>query len=243
MEMQLYAGLDLGKKRDFTAIAVLEQATERRETVPGSHTFRDVRTYTVRQLDRVRQESYEAVADSVAGLMRLPAMRNATLAVDETGVGTAVTDMLRLRDLSPRAATITGGDKVTRDGHNYRIPKRDLVTTVNVLLESRRLKIPTALPLARTLADELHTFKVTISPLGHDSYGAGGEWREGQHDDLVLAVALAAWFGENTSSTSVIFTPPPRLDIDVNAGIDVRDLFDPEEDDMLSGWESYRSGE
>jgi hypothetical protein len=28
---------------------------------------------------------------------------------------------------------------------------------------------------------------------GHDSYG---QWREGQHDDLVLAVALAAWWAE-----------------------------------------------
>jgi hypothetical protein len=24
------------------------------------------------------------------------------------------------------------------------------------------------------------------------------DWREGQHDDMVLAVALAAWFGEAT---------------------------------------------
>jgi hypothetical protein len=28
---------------------------------------------------------------------------------------------------------------------------------------------------------------------GHDSYG---QWREGQHDDLVLAVALATWWAE-----------------------------------------------
>jgi hypothetical protein len=28
---------------------------------------------------------------------------------------------------------------------------------------------------------------------GHDSYGA---WREGTHDDLVLALACALWCGE-----------------------------------------------
>ena len=34
-----------------------------------------------------------------------------------------------------------------------------------------------------------------IDPItAHDSYGA---WREGQHDDLVLAVALAVWFAEH----------------------------------------------
>ena len=32
--------------------------------------------------------------------------------------------------------------------------------------------------------------------------GRGREWRDGAHDDLVLAVALAAWYGENAP------TPP-----------------------------------
>jgi hypothetical protein len=34
--------------------------------------------------------------------------------------------------------------------------------------------------------------KINIAT-GHDSYEA---WREGDHDDLVLAVALACWTGE-----------------------------------------------
>jgi len=38
------------------------------------------------------------------------------------------------------------------------------------------------------------SFKVKINlKTAHDSYEA---WREGQHDDLVLFVALAAWFAE-----------------------------------------------
>jgi hypothetical protein len=37
-------------------------------------------------------------------------------------------------------------------------------------------------------------FKVKIDPRSaHDSYSA---WREEDHDDLVLSVALAAWWGE-----------------------------------------------
>ncbi len=60
----------------------------------------------------------------------------------------------------------------------------------------------------QTLADELHNFKVTISALGHDSYGAGDGWREGAHDDLVLAVALAAWFGEQDKGSTYTATDP-----------------------------------
>jgi hypothetical protein len=41
-------------------------------------------------------------------------------------------------------------------------------------------------------------FKVKVNlATGHDSYEA---WRESVHDDLVLAVALACWHGENRSS-------------------------------------------
>ena len=69
-----------------------------------------------------------------------------------------------------------------------------------MLLQSARLKVAGSLPLAQTLVSELLTFRVKIDPLtAHDSYGA---WREGQHDDLVLALACGAWYGER-------WRPPP----------------------------------
>ena len=67
------------------------------------------------------------------------------------------------------------------------------MTTVAVLLEQRRLLIPPSLPLADLLTGELQAFKRKVTPAGSDSYAAG---REGPHDDLVLAVALAAWYRE-----------------------------------------------
>ena len=57
---------------------------------------------------------------------------------------------------------------------------------------------------------KVRAFKVSISLKGHDSYGNDvGMWRENAHDDLVLAVALAAWFGENAPARTVI--PPARV--------------------------------
>ncbi len=39
---------------------------------------------------------------------------------------------------------------------------------------------------------------MSTSLKGYDSYGNdAGQWRENPHDDLVLAVALTAWYGEN----------------------------------------------
>jgi hypothetical protein len=44
------------------------------------------------------------------------------------------------------------------------------------------------------LVKELLNFRVKINiSTAHDSYEA---WREGDHDDLVLSVALACWAGE-----------------------------------------------
>jgi hypothetical protein len=61
-------------------------------------------------------------------------------------------------------------------------------------MQNGQLKIAEALQLAPVLRRELLNFKVKINiATGHDSYEA---WREGDHDDLVLAVALACWCGE-----------------------------------------------
>jgi hypothetical protein len=44
------------------------------------------------------------------------------------------------------------------------------------------------------LVQELLGFEVRITSAGDDTYGA---WHAGANDDLVLAVALACWWGEH----------------------------------------------
>ena len=53
------------------------------------------------------------------------------------------------------------------------------------------LKVAGDLELWPTLRQELLTFRRKVSlATGHDSYE---HWRESDHDDLVLATALACW--------------------------------------------------
>jgi hypothetical protein len=47
--------------------------------------------------------------------------------------------------------------------------------------------------VAATLVRELQNFQVKITAAANETFGV---WRDGQHDDLVLAVALASWWGE-----------------------------------------------
>ena len=97
-------------------------------------------------------------------------------------------DLLRQAQLAPVAITITGGEAVVKEAWNrYRVPKRDLVSTMQVLLETGRLKVAAALPEAAMLVQELLAFQVKITSQGHATYG---DWREGRYDDLALAVAL-----------------------------------------------------
>jgi hypothetical protein len=103
--------------------------------------------------------------------------------------------------------TITGGHKAALDDYgNWLVPKKDLVSTVQVLLQSRRIKIAPALPDAQTLVQELLNFKLKVTISANDTLD---DWRAGVHDDLVLAVAIAAWEGERHGSCP----PPPKLNL------------------------------
>jgi hypothetical protein len=124
-------------------------------------------------------------------------LRHTALLVDKTGVGAAVVDHFWAAGVRPLSISIHGGAKVIPEPpevHGFRVPKRDLVSAVQVLLQNGRLKIAEGLELAPVLKKELLNFKVKIDPrTAHDSYE---HWREGGHDDLVLATALAAWYRE-----------------------------------------------
>jgi hypothetical protein len=62
-----------------------------------------------------------------------------------------------------------------------------------VLIQQWRLRIAASLPEAKTLTDELVGFRYTITQASNLTYEA---WREGAHDDLVLALSLAVWEAE-----------------------------------------------
>ena len=125
-----------------------------------------------------------------------------TLAVDAPGLGAPGVDLFKAERMAAtlEPIQITGGSDVTNEHGVTRVPKRDLVSTAQVALQNDRLKIVPTLPDAQTLTRELQNFQVKITDNAHDTYGA---WREGTHDDLVLAVALALWMGENGTDRTV----------------------------------------
>jgi hypothetical protein len=185
---RFHVGLDLGQASDYTAIAVVEEA--------GDDLY-------VRHLERFRHTLYPDVAHRVEALLDSPQLKgNADLVIDATGVGPAVTDIFSKRGRSFKAVKIHGGDTETREEGTYRVPKRNLVSALQAAMQTGTLKIASSLELAELLREELLNFRIKINiATGHDSYE---NWREGDHDDLVLAAAMAVWSARKPQPTMII---------------------------------------
>ncbi len=112
------------------------------------------------------------------------------LVVDAGGPGRPVVDAMRAAGLNPIAVSITSGKRMRRDESIVYLPKRELVRGLVTAFENGRLRIAKGLLLADALKGELQAFRVRFTAKGRDTYAA----RSGEHDDLVMAVALAVWF-------------------------------------------------
>jgi len=202
-----FVGLDLGQARDFSALADIERSEVAAGVDGGTREAVAERRYRLRFLERLDLGTPypQVVARAASVCAKLaPVARVARevpeLVVDATGVGRVVVDLLRwparrtaLADRAPYAlvpVTITSGDRVSLVEGFFRVPKRELVSALVVLLQSGSLAIASGLPLADALMSELLNFRMSVSAAGNDTYG---NWREAKNDDLVLAVALAAW--------------------------------------------------
>jgi hypothetical protein len=211
-----FLGLDLGQQRDPSALVAVER-TRRPDAAP---------LYTCRALHRwPLGQLYSQVVLDIAGRldMRLPQscaqpLHGSTLVIDGTGAGRPVVEMFRRASLPCKivALSITSGISVSLDAASgfYHVPKRELVSTLAALLHSGRLKIVPTLPDAEVLTRELETFKVKVTTAGNETFEA---WRERDHDDLVLALAIACWYAERCPPDVGDFPPwtdsdePPAL--------------------------------
>ena len=194
-------GVDLGQQQDFSAITITEKVLIQKDitALPDQDPEKIYDTrYNLRFIERPDLGTpYPDVVDRVRGICENPVIsRDHTLIVDATGVGRPVIDLMRREGLQPVPILITGGYKVAHDQitGEYSVPKRDLAFALQVVFQAQRIKIADGLQLADVLSLELQNFRMKIDrKTSHDSYEA---WREGEHDDIVLSVAMAIWYGE-----------------------------------------------
>lgn len=117
-----------------------------------------------------------------------------SLYADATGVGNPVVQMLREALSShPQASdcrlypiTFTHGDRYER--RTGSMGKAYLVSRLQVLLQTKRLKLPSTHPDVPTLVRELQDYEIRVDSNANDTYGA---FKVGTHDDLATALGLA----------------------------------------------------
>jgi hypothetical protein len=96
-------------------------------------------------------------------------------------------------------------------------PKVELVSKLQALLHAGQLKISRAMPEAAVLVRELQDFRVRYTDAGNATFNA----REGAHDHLVLALALAV-FGLSRRSTR-----PRRSEADLGEALKLGAILQP----------------
>jgi hypothetical protein len=202
-DVQHALGLDLGQSGDPSALTVVRQLTpyslekeRKRPHGPGIKVTKEHGTtrYEVVWIEQFDLGTpYTEIVERVAHVKGYPP-GDTPLALDATGVGAPVVDMFKEEGVIPKEITFTGGKKVKRDGHSFSVPKKDLATTVQTLLQTGRLKIAEELPHAGTLVREMKTFRVKIGASGHARFEHA---MEGDTDDILMSLACAIWFLES----------------------------------------------
>jgi hypothetical protein len=87
----------------------------------------------------------------------------------------------------------------------WKVGKGSLIETARQVLQEGRMTFDELMPMevlattpsVRTVYQALVTYPFEHVPVANEAFAA----REGEYDDLVLAVALACWFGEHCKKT------------------------------------------
>jgi hypothetical protein len=190
---RFFVGVDLGQSSDYTTIAIIERKELMGAWDGALWAHRKEISLRLRHIERIELgTTYPQVVQRIIQVTRRKELEGrCELVVDGSGVGRPVVDALVDADpgCEMMAVTATGGLEETRSGSNYMVPKRDLITGLQVLLQNGELGFAGGLKWRDALIEEMSSMEVKMTATGREQFGA----RSGGHDDLVAAVALACW--------------------------------------------------
>ena len=172
-------GVDLGQRRDFTAIVVDEQTEDDQ--------------HTIRHIERPRLGTpYPKIIKRVSQIRdRIQKQTDSTptIYIDSTGVGRPVVDEFQAKGVDVFPVTILAGDSVTIEGREIHAGKLALIARLDVLLADGRITWDGSTKEGKQLTSELHRFQLKVSQSGSLQLEA----ERNTHDDLVIALALAVF--------------------------------------------------
>lgn len=219
--MSYTLGVDLGTRQDYSALVLINRVERLQESraLPGTWQAESERrnVYNVYEIPLIERlplgVEYRQVIGRIKQILEFPQLwrQNVDIVVDATGVGFPVLQQMYNEQIQAIGVTITGGTSVNQNEIGYTVPKRDLVSALQVAAQSNRIKVSPQLKLADEFKEEVQAFRRRPTAARGETYDA----ESGKHDDMVLACALAIWYVERAHGYVV---PQP---------IDEKDTYDP----------------
>lgn len=184
-------GLDLGQQHDYTVLTVLELSLGK-DMVP-KYCLRDIKRYPI------KTDYMHIVSDVTEILENDKLSKKTSFIIDYSGVGAPIYDVFRASAInaSPIGVSITGGNNTHwRDNTTAIVAKKDIVSTIQVVIQNKRLIIPMNLSLMRELEKEFLNFKAKLTKTATVKFEAKGS---SFHDDIVMSLGIALWYGETVN--------------------------------------------
>jgi hypothetical protein len=178
-----FAGVDLAQLQDYSALAVVRRVTHCKDDRPSSFEVPALKRWPI-------GTPYPKIVADVVKVVTTGETAGARLAVDATGVGRPVVDLLRDAGITLTAVTITAGRGTSYSNGEVHVSKLHLVGLIQSLLGSGRLKVAKGGPLGEVLVQEARNFRVRVGATGAETFAA---WREADHAALLLAPADGLW--------------------------------------------------
>jgi hypothetical protein len=195
-ERKFLVGLSVGQGLQPTGVAVLERLMPSGPSRSRNYVCCYLRRY------RPPDTAYPSLVSKMKEMLRDAPLKDSDLIVE---VGPGIRAVQRLLQKHRLPARIHGVEikASAEDGYVeglWRVTKASMIETTRQVLQEDRLvfddqmplKVIATTPSAQTIYHALATYPYNKSPLANEAFAA----RDGADDDLILAVALACWFGE-----------------------------------------------
>jgi hypothetical protein len=196
-------GLSVGQGAQPTGVAVLEQRKPR--SGPATYACRHLRRWLF------PGTAYPVLVAHLKAILGAPRLGDPALIFEAGSSTNAVLAILRENRLPVKTHAVEIRSSATDDKSNgsWKVAKATVIETTRKVIQGKRLifddRMPQAVmattPPAQTIYHALETYPYNEASMANEAFAC----RDGEYDDLVLAVALACWYGERCQRTFAMF--------------------------------------
>ena len=185
------AGLSRGLANDYEALAVVETFGQ----------YEINKRYSLRHQERFKGISSGKLAKQIVELMNgKPFNKDIKIVLEVSSSGQILVDTFAKAKLHCVAVTVTEDDTATSKESTYKVSKKQLIANLQFLFVAERLRMIKDLPVSKIITKELLTYRLNNSSPDHENQRVS---KEPNHDDLVFALALACWYGQEVTRKEV----------------------------------------